>query len=165
MPTATEAWTFEQLHARRFSCGDGQLKTDMWSSSEDDVLAATKQQQQYIEHYSQESGTTATAEDRVIHTVYGDDGTIVAFEAGCVVACVGNATVSVDLHKNGASILSSAIELDSADAAYAVVAGTIDDADIEDGDVLEVIVTVSAGTGTLGKGVFASLVIREDASP
>jgi hypothetical protein len=31
------------------------------------------------------------------------------------------------------------------------------------GDVLEVAVTVTAGTGTLGKGVFATLTVHEDA--
>lgn len=126
-------------------------------------IAATKLEHQHQKGYAQESDTAAAAEDRVVHAVYGTAGTVVAFEVGVVVACIGDATITVDLHKNGASILTAAVVLDSGDAAYALVAGTIDTAALVDGDVLEVVITVNAGTGTLGKGVFASVIIREDA--
>lgn len=127
-------------------------------------IQASKLQHQFQKGYAQESDTAASAEDRVIHTVYGATGTVVAFEAGSVVVCVGDATITIDLHKNGASILTTPIVLDSSNAAYVVEAGTISSGSIVDGDVLEIVITVNAGTGTLGKGVFTSCVVREDAN-
>ena len=126
-------------------------------------IAATKIEQQYIKTYSQESDTTAADEARVIHTVYGTTGTIVAFEVGCVVANVGESVVDFDLLNNGVSILTAAVTVDNGDAAYAIVEGTIDTATLADGDVLEVSIDATVGGGTLGKGAFASVVIQEDA--
>ena len=96
--------------------------------------------------------------------VYGTTGTVVAFEVGSVTACTGDSTITVDLHKNGASILTGVITLDSANTAYIVEAGTLSSATLADGDVLEVVVNATVGTGTLGNGVFASCIIREDAA-
>lgn len=127
-------------------------------------IDASKLEHQYQKVWADESDTTASAQDHVIHVVYGTAGTVVAFECGNVVANLVDATITVDLHNNGASILTAAIELDNGDAAYAVVGGTIDTATLADGDVLEVVITVAAGGGTLGKGVFASCIIREDAA-
>jgi len=127
-------------------------------------IQATKLQQQYSKFYAQESDTTSATEDYCIHCVHGSTGTVVAFEAGSVTACVGDSTITVDLHKDGASILTAAITLDSSNAAYTPEAGTIDSASIADSDVLEVVVVATVGTGTLGKGVYASCIIREDPS-
>ena len=88
---------------------------------------------------------------------------ITAFAAGCVTACIGDSTIEVDLLKNGVSVLSAAIEIDSGDADYAAVAGTVSSASVVAGDVLEVAITVTAGTGTLGEGVFAALTLEEKA--
>jgi len=125
-------------------------------------VEATKLQQQYSKFYAQESDTTSVTEDYCIHCVHGSTGTVVAFEAGSVTACAGAATITVDLHKDGASILTAAITLDSSNAAYTPEAGTIDSAAIADSDVLEVVVVATAGGGTVGKGVYASCIIRED---
>ena len=126
-------------------------------------IEASKLEHQHRATYAQESATTAAAaNDRVIHVVKGTTGTLKTFSAGCVVANIGNSTIDVDLHKNGVSVLTAAISIDSGDAAYAIVAGIIDTAAVVADDVLEVVVTVTAGTGTLGKGVFASLDLWED---
>lgn len=129
-------------------------------------INASKLEHQHQPNYSQESGTTAAAADRVIHTVHGAVGIVTAFTAGCVVANIGAAVVTVDLHKNGSTMLTAAITVDSGDAAYDVVAATVDPAEeaVAVDDVLEVVVTVAAGGGTLGKGVFAQAVIEEDAA-
>ena len=126
-------------------------------------IEASKLEHQHRATYAQESATTAAAaKDEVIHVVKGTAGTLKTFSAGCVVANIGNSTVTVDLHKNGASVLTAAIEIDSGDAAYAIVAGIINTAPVVADDVLEVVVIATIGTGTLGKGVFASLDLWED---
>ena len=101
-------------------------------------------------------------ESAQIHVVVGATGTLQKFSGGSVVANTGAATITVDLHKNGASILTAAIVLDNGDAAYAVVEGVISSSSVVADDVLEVVITVNAGGGTLGKGVFASLDLYED---
>lgn len=129
----------------------------------DAAIGAAKLQHQHRATYAQESATTAAAgRDEVIHVVKGETGTLKTFTAGCVVASLLDAIISVDLHKNGASVLDAPIAIDLNDAAYAIVAGTIQTAPVVVGDVLEVVVTVAAGGGTLGKGVFASLDLFED---
>ncbi len=125
------------------------------------AIAATKTIQQHVLTVSQESGTAVPDEEFVVHCVYGATATAVAFEAGAVVASAGAATVSVDLHKNGTTVLSAAITLNSSQTAYETVTATISTTAYTDGDVLEVIIDGTVGGGTLAKGVFATLVLRE----
>lgn len=126
-------------------------------------LEASKLEHEHRALYAQESATTAIAgDDYVIHVVRGLTGTVKSFAAGVVVACVDGATITVDLHKNGVSILVAPIVIDNGDAAYAIVEGVIDTAAVAHDDVLEVVVTVAAGGGTIGKGVFAVLDLFED---
>lgn len=124
-------------------------------------IAATKLEHQNVLNYSQESGTTSATGDFVIHTVYGLTGSVVAFKAGSVTACAGAATITVDLHNNGASILTDPIELDSGSVAYIAEAGSVDTTALDVGDVLEVVIVATAGGGTIGDGVFATLIERE----
>lgn len=105
---------------------------------------------------SQGSTATASAQSGVIHVAKGA-GTIQAFRAGSVVANIGAAACTVDLKKNGSSILSSTIALNSSISAYATVAGTISHTTYVAGDVFEWVVTATAGGGTLALGLFAQL--------
>ncbi len=124
-------------------------------------IAASKVEQRNRQVYAQESAAAAADGAYVIH-VAGAAGAVVSFGAGCVVANIGNSVVEVDLLKNGNSILSAAIEIGSGDAARAVVAGTVSAETLAAGDVLEVNIDGTAGAGTLGKGVFAVLDVREN---
>jgi len=127
-------------------------------------LQYSKLQHQHRPVYRQESETTAAAEQQTIHVVVGATGTLLSVKAGCVTPCAGNATITVDLLVNGASVLDSAcIELSSAEAAYELLAGSIDDTALEVGDVIEIDVAVDAGTGTLGEGLFCVVDLSEAA--
>lgn len=126
-------------------------------------IEVTKLVHQHRAVWAKESDTTAVAEDYVIHIVKGTTGTLQTFAAGCVVAPTGTATITLDLHKNGVTVLTETFNVDSGDAAYAVVAGTIDTAAVAADDVLEVIITVAAGDGAVGKGLFVYLDIHEEA--
>lgn len=127
-------------------------------------IDADKLEHRFQKVVAQESGTTSATEDRVVHVVHGTTGTVVAFEAGSVTACAGAATITVDLHKNGTTILSAPITLNSSSTAYIVQTATISSASLADGDVLEVVIVATAGGGTLGNGVFASVQLDEDAA-
>ena len=124
-------------------------------------IDATKVVHQHVKSYEQESATTDVSESRTVHIAYAA-GTIVDFRAGNVVAHVGAATTTFDLLKNGTTVLTGVISTSSANAAYALVAGTISSAAYVAGDVLEVRTVATAGGGTLAKGAFARLVLREN---
>lgn len=126
-------------------------------------LSASKLEHQHQPVYAQNGNVDSAADRKIIHVVRGDTGTIQSFHVASRVACTGNATITVDLLKNGTTILSAAVVLDNANTAYTLEAGTISSASVVQNDVLEVNVTVNAGTGTLGDGVFAVLNIREAA--
>jgi hypothetical protein len=125
------------------------------------AVAATKLQHQHRAIYAQGSSTTAAAATQVIFAVFGATGTVVNFEAGAVVPNVGAATCTVDLKKNGTSILGAAISLSSSQTARQLVAATISNTALVAGDVLEVVVTATAGGGTLAQGLFATLTVNE----
>jgi len=125
-------------------------------------IEASKLEHQHRAVYAQESATSAADEARTVHVVHGTAGTLLAFKAGSVVANIGDSEIAVDLLVNGVSVLTAVITLDSGDAAYAVVAGVIDDDTLSAGDVIEVSVDGTVGTGTLGKGVFAYVDLEED---
>lgn len=128
-----------------------------------DPIAADKLQHQLQPCYVTGSATTAAAATQAVHVVRGVSGTLVGFDLGSIVANIGDSTVTVDLKRNGTSLLTAAVTLTSAHAAREVVAATLLTTALAADDVLEVVVTVSAGTGTLAKGVFARVTLREDA--
>jgi len=129
-------------------------------------ITSTKIEHQHRPIYAQESATTAIAETRTIHVVRGTSGKVDDFRAGSIVAATGNATMTVDLKKNGTTVLSAAIVLDSTNTARVPEAAVIDPnaQDLVVDDVLEIAITVAAGTGALGQGLFAVPTIREKAS-
>jgi len=123
-------------------------------------IAASKLVHKHRKSYGQAG--TAASETRAIHGVFGATGTVVAFKVGSITPCTGNATITVDLKKNGTSILASAITLDSTKSARTLYAASIASAGLVVGDWLEVVVTANAGTGTLGTGLFWQVEIDED---
>jgi hypothetical protein len=125
------------------------------------AIQATKLQHQHRAMFAQGSSTTATAATQVVHSVYGASGSVIAFRAGCVVPCVGAATITVDLKKNGTSILSAPISLSSSQAARQLVAGTVTTPSLTQNDVLEVVITATAGGGTIGQGLFVETTVNE----
>lgn len=109
--------------------------------------------------YSQPN-TAATSETRIIHVARGA-GTILSFNTGSIAAAVGNSTLTVDLKKNGASVLTGVVTLDNANTARVVETGTLSVTTLAAGDVLEVVTVATVGSGTLPTGVFASVNVSE----
>ncbi len=123
-------------------------------------VQCTKLQHQYAPAYAQAHGVAAVTE-RKVHHVARSAGSVAAIEAGIVVAAAGAATVTVDLKKNGVSVLTSVVTINNTHAAYAKVVGAISSAAYVAGDVFELIVTATAGGGTLPQGLFVDAVYRE----
>lgn len=145
-----------QLAVPAGAIGDGQVAPAAG-------IQATKLEHQHRLMYAQQN-STAVAEAKVVYVCYGASGSVVDFRAGCIAVCTGDATITVDLLKNGTSILASALVLNSSDTNRVAKQGTVSSSTLAAGDVLEVAVTVSAGTGTLGTGLFAALTVHENAN-
>jgi hypothetical protein len=107
--------------------------------------------------YAQGSGTSATSATQVFHVVIGTAGTVQAVKAGAVVAAVGTDTCTIDVKKNGTSILSATISLTSSQTARQLVSGTVTTSSAVAGDVYEVVVTPTHSTGTLAQGIFVAM--------
>lgn len=127
----------------------------------DAAIATTKMRHKHRKGRGQNG--TAAAETVGAHVVVGTTATVVAFQAGSITVCSGNATITIDLRKNGSSILAAPIVLDSTNTARVVEAASIASAGLVAGDWLEVVVTVNPGTGTLGTGLYWELEVDEDA--
>jgi hypothetical protein len=92
----------------------------------------------------------------------GATATVIKFLAGCIVIPIGAATVTVDLRKNGSTILTGVITLNSSSISRIAQAATILTTSAVVGDWFDVVVTATASTGTLPTGVFWQLEIDED---
>lgn len=91
-------------------------------------------------------------------------GLINAVKVGSIAAAIGDSTVTVDVKKNNVSVLSSTVTLNSSNTARVAVSGTVNSTvdDVVAGDWIEVVITISTGTGTLPTGVFVQVEIDEN---
>ncbi len=105
--------------------------------------------------------TDFAATRRVLHVAEGATGEILSFSAGCTVLAGATTTVTLDLLKNGTTVLTTTITLDSTNTAYILEDSVVLTAAYVAGAVFEVNATIS-GTNE-PKGVFCRLVLREDA--
>lgn len=120
-------------------------------------LNADNLESRFCPKYSQPN-TAATTETRTLF-VARRPGTINTMVSGSIVAATGNSTVTLDVKKNGTSILTSITTLDNANTARVVESGVINGAlsSFVAGDWFEVVITATIGTGTLPTGVFVQL--------
>lgn len=105
--------------------------------------------------------TTATTETRTVYVNNGTTGTLIGFRAGSIVACLSTASITVDLKKNGTSMLTGVITLNSSSVARVAQAAALASSALVAGDWLEVVITATAGGGTLGTGFFCEAIIDE----
>jgi len=110
------------------------------------------------------SHTTDAAASRIVaHNAYVA-GTLVAFVAGSTVAATSTGTATIEFKKNGTTVLSAAVVLDSGNTAFVVEAGTVSVSAYVAGDTFEAEITAVSGS-TVPKGVFFRAVFSEGAIP
>lgn len=126
----------------------------------DAAIVVEKMVHQHVQRYSQPN-TTATTETRVLHVTRGATGKLIEFVAGSIGVCTSPATVTLDLRKNGTTVLTSPITLNSSNVARVAVTGLISVDTLAEGNVLEVVITATAGGGTLATGVFCEAIVNE----
>lgn len=103
-----------------------------------------------------QSGNAATV-TTPIAAIYGASGTMLDIRAGSIAPATGNSTVTIDLKKNGTTMLSAVITLDNANTARIMEAGTLSVTSLTNADFLELVVTATVGTGTLPTGLLVNV--------
>lgn len=129
-------------------------------------LDGTKTTARYRKTVTQKRGVSIAANaGEPIHQVTSTSGaTLVGFQASILVAGVtwaGGGQAVVDLKKNGSSVLSGTITIDGSTVIYTPVIGTFASTALVQNDVLEVVVTFTAGTGTPAQGLIVTLTLDE----
>ena len=124
-------------------------------------LSALKQAHQYLVRYNR---VTPVTENVTVHQAYAA-GTLVQVQATCTTAGVGAANVTVQVRKNGVSVMSGAFTVGSGLAAFGVVVGTLNAAltGYSANDVFDLVLTATATSGTLPQGLLVTLLFREAA--
>lgn len=105
---------------------------------------------QYFSMRARQLGTVS--DDTIPLDTVNRLGAITKVRVAVITKPVGDATVTVDIHKNGASILTQVVVIDSAKGDRESVAATVKSDGSEvfaPGDFFEAIVDASIGTGTL----------------
>jgi hypothetical protein len=100
---------------------------------------------------------TTTAAVRKLIYCAKNAGVVKGFKVGVTVAAVGDSTITLDLFKNGTTVLSAAKTVNAGHgttAQDASLSGTPATLIYAAGDRFEASVTISAGTGTLPKGAY-----------
>lgn len=129
-------------------------------------ISATKVQQQRIKVESLANhGSAPAAIRKTIQRIFGATATIGSFSAS-VTQAITSGTVTIDLYKNGSSILTAPLTLNSSagtgGTAGDIVDGALSSTALAEGDKLEVVVTVSSPSG--GGGLDYMLRWLEDPS-
>lgn len=134
------------------------------SVTSNSVLAGSNIDADKLEHRQwvmfAQPNTAAAAETRPVFVARGV-GLITEIRVGSIAKAIGDSTVTVDVKKNGTSVLTAPVVLDNANTARLTEAASIDSAqdDLASGDWLEVVVTASAGTGTLPTGLAVQITV------
>ena len=146
----------------------GTLQLDAGSVEDQHISSSTKIDADKAQHlyrawtnFALAIGATPVAREEIVH-VCEVAGTIRQFAALCNETGTA-ASVTFDLKKNGASILSSVVTITNATADKAVVDGTISSTTVAVGDVLSIALAVSSSTGM--QGPFAWLTVEENGAP
>jgi hypothetical protein len=127
----------------------------------DAAIETSKQRHRYRANYAQPN-STATAETRALH-VARLPGTVRDVQVGSIAKAVGDSTVTVDIRKNGTTILTGVVTLNSSNTNRVAVPGTLSGSvTVAANDLLEAVIAISAGTGTLPTGVFLSVEVDEN---
>lgn len=123
-------------------------------------ISASKLEARIVRVHSQSGAAVAQTVGVHRAAANGSIASIVAWlEAG---ACTGNAEVTVDLKKNGTSVLNGVMTLDDSVAQRETVIGEISSASYSADDKLSLVITSNAGSGSVGSGLSIQLILEED---
>lgn len=127
-----------------------------------DPLEVNKVRQQVNRLYTQSKGAAVATVTGVVQHLALTNGSLDSVQLGLLVASTGAATIVVDLKKNGVTVLTAPVTLNSTHAAYTIVtAGIAGGGGYLADDIFELTVTATAGGGVVGQGLFVNMTFRE----
>lgn len=126
------------------------------------AIETSKSKQQHVKVHTCgfDYNDAVAAARHVIHVVNGATGLVQRFKAGLLGHITNGGTATVNLYKNGSTILSAPITLSNSQADREVVSATISSMSVAVDDVLEVVLAVASAPD--GTGFFCELVVDED---
>lgn len=124
-------------------------------------IAYTKNGQMHKTRFVQPN-TAATSETKPFYLAFGLTGTVLDIKVASIAVAIGAATVTVDVKKNGISILNSVVTLNNANTARVAVLASLLTTAFAAGDFFEVVVVATAGGGTLPTGLIIEMTVAED---
>lgn len=148
------------LSAKTLKPSDGSVTNASVASNA--AIDAAKMDHRHRAHHAQ-ANSAAADETRMLFCARAA-GSVVSFRAGSIAAATGNATCTIDLKKNGASILQDVITLDENSTNREAVDATITEDDYVAGDLFEVVIDGTIGSGALPTGVFCDAEFDEAAA-
>ncbi len=168
MPNSAESWVFSgrvQFTLMPVFPDGGVTNAKVADSA---GIDQSKLQHQHRPFYTQPN-TTATSVTIPIWRVYGATATLIELAVGSEAIAVGAATVTVDLQKSTgggafATVLTGILTLDTANTARVAEIAAITTAGAVAGDLFQLVITATAGGGTLPTGLFVFLTLKEDAA-
>ncbi len=125
-------------------------------------LNADKLEQRFFPAWSQPN-SAASNETRTLF-VARRSGVVNEVIAGSIAKATGDAVVTLDVKKNGTTILNAVITLDNANTNRLVELGSVTSSAFVAGDWFEVVITATANTGTLPTGVFLQMECDQNGS-
>jgi hypothetical protein len=150
-----------QLAAPPNSIGDSSVITP--AAGVAGIQTSKTNHRQHV-RYSQAEGAAVVTESRIVWITHGTAGTVISLNGALKVACIGAATITVDLKKNGTSVLASVLTFNSSAPIMAAENTSIATGPTAAGDVFEIVVTATVSSGTLGQGLYAEAIIDENPS-
>lgn len=137
----------------------GKLTNTMFSTT--DPLVVTKQE--HFQTFPAKQVGTAVTETHFLHRVKGAAGTVLYLSVTNLTACAGGSTVTVDIKKNGTTILSAVVTLDSSTGDEGFEDGILAATALVADDILTAVITaIASGTDALASGVGVELATAED---
>lgn len=129
-------------------------------------IETTKTVHRHAVNYSQASGASVASATVPIYIARGTTVTLQAIEVAILVAAAGAATVTIDLQKSTgggafATVLTGTIDIDSSTTVRTAVVGTLNTTGGTDGDIWQLVITATAGGGTLPQGLIVTLTLDE----
>ena len=157
------------FRARRMEFGDDEFTGSHFASFNSGLQSPVWRKfiQEHRLTYGQEMATDVAAAKRMIYECrYYGGGTILGVACGLAgVVPGGDRTAVIEVYKNGTTVLTGAVTLDSSNTIRESEAGTlVTTPTVAEGDVLEVGVTLGGSSGTHPRGLWVTVSVKENGS-
>lgn len=149
------------LACTTFSCPANTIdNAAMKAGAAGNYVDPTKLATRRITSYAQATGTDNVSVTQVLRVIYGATATLRAFRAYNYSTALSTDTTTIDLKKNGSTVLTAVITLNLAAGTTVTAAAGFTSAALVTGDKLTIVVTATGSDP--GQGLYVELIYDED---